>query len=499
MGKIKDIKLHRISRNIKTLDRGLVAAEHMRENASLMKTLNNQPKEEKRGCSEGIVYAQEVISGSVRVIGKKSGKAVLHQGAKIPQTGRRAGKVLRRTAVSIKTKGSRYGKTGGKTVRATGKVTQKVVITARSSVRAFAIGGKAAARTAVAVAKGTVSAAKTLLAAILAGGWMAVLLFLVVILLGTAVILSGGSEESYTPVSAEVEAYDPVIRIYAGKYGISEYVELIKAVMMQESGGKGRDPMQASECGYNTRYPNTPNGITEPEYSIDVGIQNLAACLTEAGVESPVDMKHIKLALQGYNYGNGYILWARENYGGYTYANAVEFSEMMAERNSWSSYGDKEYVSHVLRYYPFGKIRGLSGSTDLVQTALAEVGNQGGEKYWRWYGFQSYQPWCACFVSWCADQCGYIDAQILPKFSYCSAGVKWFQEQGRFRDRNYVPAPGDIIFFDWGNNGSINHAGIVENVADGYIDTIEGNSSKMVRRGRWAMGDEEIYGYGIYF
>ena len=87
---------------------------------------------------------------------------------------------------------------------------------------------------------------------------------------------------------------------------------------------------------YNTRYPNTPNGITDPEYSIDVGIQNLAACLREADVESPVDMNHIKLALQGYNYGNGYISWAKENYGGYTYANAVEFSEMMAERNGWS-------------------------------------------------------------------------------------------------------------------------------------------------------------------
>ena len=88
-------------------------------------------------------------------------------------------------------------------------------------------------------------------------------------------------------------------------------MELIKAVMMQESGGQGSDPMQASECGYNTRYPNTPNGITDPEYSIDVGIQNLAACLREASVESPVDMNHIKLALQGYNYGNGYISWAK--------------------------------------------------------------------------------------------------------------------------------------------------------------------------------------------
>ena len=255
--------------------------------------------------------------------------------------------------------------------------------------------------------------------------------------------------------------------------------------------------MQAFECGYNTRYPNAPNGITDPEYSIDVGIQNFAACLREAGVESPVDMKHIKLALQGYNYGNGYILWARENYGGYTYANAVEFSEMMAERNSWSSYGDKEYVSHVLRYYPFGKIRGLSGSTDLVQIALAEVGNQSGEKYWRWYGFQSYQPWCACFVSWCAEQCGYIDAGILPKFSHCSAGVEWFREKGRFMDSSYIPTPGDLIFFDWENDGSADHVGIVEKVENNTVHTVEGNSNgDTCRQKEYSINSDVIFGYG---
>ena len=60
-------------------------------------------------------------------------------------------------------------------------------------------------------------------------------------------------------------------------YGIPEYVELIKAIMMQESRGLGSDPMQCSESGYNTRYPRTPGGITEPEYSIDVGVQTIAA------------------------------------------------------------------------------------------------------------------------------------------------------------------------------------------------------------------------------
>lgn len=63
---------------------------------------------------------------------------------------------------------------------------------------------------------------------------------------------------AYTQVSAEVEAYDPLIRQYAKQYGIPEYVELIKAVMMQESGGRGLDPMQAAEGSFNTKYPHEP-------------------------------------------------------------------------------------------------------------------------------------------------------------------------------------------------------------------------------------------------
>lgn len=108
-----------------------------------------------------------------------------------------------------------------------------------------------------------------------------------------------------------------------------------------------------------------------------MGIQNLKACLEAAEVENPVDMNNIKLALQGYNYGNGYISWAKENYGGYTYANAVEFSDMMAQRNGWSSYGDKECVSHVLRYYVFGRIPTGTGSQAIVQVALTQEGNSG--------------------------------------------------------------------------------------------------------------------------
>lgn len=87
---------------------------------------------------------------------------------------------------------------------------------------------------------------------------------------------------------------------------------------------------------------------------------------------------------------------------------------------------------------------------------------------------------------------------VLPKFSLCSDGVKWFQDKGRFKDGSYVPAPGDIIFFDWGDDGSIDHVGIVESVKKGIVNTIEGNSGDKVKRNSYPIGDGRIYGYGIY-
>ena len=421
---------------------------------------------------------------------KTSGKAAVKGTGRTIKTAERTGRSAVRTTEMA-------ARTAGQGARTAVLTTQRTAVAARQAAIAAAKAAKVTAKAVAAAVKAVIAATKALVSAILAGGWIVVLILVIVILFGALFSMVGGSNSStVAPVSAEVEAYEPLIRQYARQHGIEEYVELIKAVMMQESGGQGTDPMQASECGYNTRYPNTPNGITDPEYSIDVGIQNLAACLREAGVESPVDMNHIKLALQGYNYGNGYISWAKENYGGYTYANAVEFSTMMAERNGWSSYGDKKYVSHVLRYYAFGRIPTGTGSQAIVQVALTQEGN-GGDTYWSWYGFAQREEWCACFVSWCADQCGYIEAGVIPKFSLCSAGMEWFESRGQFMDGSYVPASGDLVFFDWGNDGSVDHVGIVESVVDGTVYTVEGNSGDKVARRSYPIGYGQIVGYGV--
>ena len=439
---------------------------------------------------------EKMVKQSATSAGKKNIKLASKEAAKTTQ---RSVKTAEHTAkASIKTS-QQTAKAAQKTAQATVKASQKAAQAAKATAKATANAVKAAAKATIATVKAIIAGTKALVAAIAAGGWIAVVIIMIVVLLGSAVAMFGGGSESntYTQVSAEVEAYDPLIRQYAKQYGIPEYVELIKAVMMQESGGRGLDPMQAAEGSFNTKYPHEPNGIKDPEYSIQCGVQELKAALTSAEVESPIDMERIKLALQGYNFGNGYISWAKSKYGGYSYANAVEFSTQQAQRLGWDSYGDTQYPAHVLRYYPYGRAFTAGSNQGIFEVALTQIGNEGGQPYWSWYGFDSRVEWCACFVSWCADQCGYIDSGLIPKFAGCIDGANWFKSNNRWNDRNYEPKAGDIIFFDWEGDGTTDHVGIVEKCENGTVYTVEGNSGDACRQRQYTVGSRNIYGYGI--
>lgn len=331
---------------------------------------------------------------------------------------------------------------------------------------------------------------------IAAGGGAFLLVFILIAGIIAGAAFSSSSENSES-LSDEVLAYTSVIQQYASQYGIPEYVSAIQAIMMQESGGRGTDPMQCSESPYNTRFSHSPGSITDPNYSIEVGVQTFADCISQAGCSSPQDMDKLKLAWQGYNYGNGYIGWALQR-GGYTEANALQFSQEQAASHGWSSYGDPEYVPHVMRYYSGGSLfAGLFGSQQIVSVAMGQIGNSGGQKFWSWYGFDSHVEWCACFVSWCADQSGLIESGKVPKFSLCSSGVTWFQGKNKWQSGGTTPSAGMIIFFDWDHDGNSDHVGIVEKCEGGRVYTVEGNSSDQVRQRNYAMDYASILGYGV--
>ncbi|MBA4698484.1 MAG: CHAP domain-containing protein [Ruminococcus sp.] len=135
------------------------------------------------------------------------------------------------------------------------------------------------------------------------------------------------------------------------------------------------------------------------------------------------------------------------------------------------------------------------GGERIVRVALKEEEEgpqEGGEKYWSWYGFSSRVEWCATFVSWCANQCGYIDSGIVPKSASVSAFHAWYEERGLYFTKEvYTPKAGDFIVFE---NG-MSHIGIVQYVEEGQVITIEGNTSDMVHSRSYPLDWYGISGY----
>ena len=179
-------------------------------------------------------------------------------------------------------------------------------------------------------------------------------------------------------------------------------------------------------------------------------------------------------------------------------AAALSFNdEQMAELNELLDVKNASLWAQILRGV------GL-GSNELVNLALSQLGNEGGEKYWSWAGLSSRCEWCALFVTWCADQTGLLGTRI-PYFSFVSDGVEWFQENGKWIDGTEVDSsnceqliqPGMIIFFDWEPDGHPNHVGIVTSVSDGYIHTVEGNKSDAVAEGSYSADSDKVFGFGV--
>lgn len=120
----------------------------------------------------------------------------------------------------------------------------------------------------------------------------------------------------------------------------------------------------------------------------------------------------------------------------------------------------------------------------------------------RGYKVKYTDSWCATFVSACAIKCGYTDI-ILTECS-CNQMINGFKKIGRWcEDDAHVPSPGDIIFYDWQDNGvgdnkgSSDHVGIVEKVEGNTITVIEGNKNDAVARRTIKVNGKYIRGYGL--
>ena len=134
---------------------------------------------------------------------------------------------------------------------------------------------------------------------------------------------------------------------------------------------------------------------------------------------------------------------------------------------------------------------------EMVEIALSQKGYREGPnndtKYGAWYGL-NYNPWCAMFVSWCADQIGILD-KLIPKFAGCTTGFRKMTDMGITTKEHIVPKKGDLIFFDWDRTGDYDHVGIVTDANESSVWTVEGNHDDNVDTYVYPINASYIAGY----
>ena len=142
--------------------------------------------------------------------------------------------------------------------------------------------------------------------------------------------------------------------------------------------------------------------------------------------------------------------------------------------------------------------RGEIKSDDSTYTYFSEWYIDGYARDPRW---NQYTPWCACFLSWAADQKKASINGAPPRFADVDRGMASFKESGKWRapnDEKNKPIPGDYVFFDWDRDNDPDHVGAVLCVDEnGYLYTIEGNSGGRVAVNCYPKNDPRIMGYGV--
>lgn len=355
---------------------------------------------------------------------------------------------------------------------------------------------KVITKTTITIIKSIITAIRSLISAIIAGGWIAIII--VVVICSIAMICSSIfgifflnekdiSSKSMNSVIKEInlELTNKITEIeknvqydeYEVNYNIANWKDILLLYTVIISNGKE----QSDVIILNNKRISELKKIFWEMNIITSSIEEVDKDIEVTDEENNIKIERKKIKILHINITNKSL---QEMVDFYNLNNKQREQLIELQKDEYNSmwsyllYGTQDYENNI------------------VQVALSQVGNIGGEKFWSWYGFKSRVEWCAIFVSWCAEQCGYINSGIIPRFASCDYGVNFFRSNGTWKEKNYTPAPGDIIFFDWDVNGIVDHVGIVEKILNGSVYTIEGNANDKCQQLEYKLNSNIIFGYG---
>ena len=440
---------------------------------------------------------------------QKAGKGTLktaQSSVKVAQKGVKTAQQTGRAAVKT---AQTMAKTAKVTAKASAKAAQKTVQAAKAAAKATVQAVKVAAKATIAAVKAIIAGTKALIAAIAAGGWVAVVVILVLCVIGLiagscfGIFFSGedsGTGQTMRQAVQEINA-DYQSQIDTTRANLT-YDKL------EMSGSRAVWPEVLAVYAVKTSSdPDEPQEVATVDDSKKAILKDIFWQMNELSSRTESKTEEV-IAETDDGHGN-IVETATTVTRTYLYITVShKTAEEMADRFNFTD-NQRQQLSELLaeenRRLWSAVLYGIySGDDAIVTVALSQVGNAGGQPYWSWYGFDSRVEWCACFVSWCADQCGYIDSGVIPKFAGCVNGGQWFKDRDQWQDGSFEPSPGQIIFFDWDNKGSSgpqdgqsDHVGIVEKCENGIVYTVEGNSGDSCRQNQYPVGQYEILGYGV--
>lgn len=465
-----------------------------------------------RGRQNQTIKTAERTEHSIKQSARSAGKKTVRSGAKgTVKTSEKAVKTAEKTSKAAIKTAEKTAKATQKAAQAAAKAAQKTAEIARQAAIAAYKAAVAAAKAIAAAIKAVAAAIKELIAAIAAGGWVAVVAIIVICLIGLIVASCFGiffsSESTGTPDNTQT--MQQVVQEINMDY--QSELDSIKANNaydeLEMSGSRAVWPEVLSIYAVKTTSdPDNPQEVATMNDEKKQLLKDIFWEMNEISYEAEEVTETVIIETDD---GEGNIIEEEvEETTVYLYITVSHKSvdEMMAQYGFTEE--QKNQVAELLAQDGSmwaAVLYGVYGADDqIVMVALSQIGNVGGEPYWSWYGFGSRVEWCACFVSWCADQCGYIDMGVIPKYAGCVNGVQWFRDRGQWAENDIEPAPGMIIFFDWDNKGSSgpqdgesDHTGIVEKVENGVVYTVEGNSGDACRENHYPVGYYEILGYGV--
>ena len=411
--------------------------------------------------------------------------------------------------VAIKT-AQETAKAAQKSAQAAAKAAEKAVQIARATAKAAAAAAKAAAKACVAAVKAIIAAVKELVAAIAAGGWVAVVIIIVIMLValivGSCFGIFFSSEDTGSPMTMKSVVQEINMDYQSSLDTIRNMTVHDK---METSGARAVWPevLAIYAVKVNTD-PNNPQDVASMDDAKKAMLKEIFWAMNQ--INSRVETTEETVLIEDVHEEGNIVVTETTETVTTLYITVTHKTAMTMAYEYGFTEEQKQMLNELLQDENASMwaavLYGIhSADEQIVAVAESQIGNVGGQPYWSWYGFNSRVAWCACFVSWCANECGYIDAGVIPKFAGCVWGVDWFQDRGQWADGTATPVPGMIIFFDWDSpdgesgpqDGLSDHVGIVQKVEDGYVYTIEGNTSDSCAQRKYRIGYYEILGYGI--